>query len=67
MILRQHAIDLRLLQHDLRHEDVVRIVGVAPRQVAAVLAIPGEQVAAEALPQARALEVGEDVVVGNAL
>ena len=35
-VLRQHAIDLRLLQHDLGHEDVVRVVGLAPRQVAAV-------------------------------
>ena len=27
VVLRQHAIDLRLLQHHLRHEDVVRVVG----------------------------------------
>ena len=50
LILRQHAIDLRLLQHDLRHQDVIRVVGVAPRQVASVCAIPAEQVTAEALP-----------------
>ena len=35
-VLRQHAIDLRLLEHDFRHEDVVRIGGVAPWQVASV-------------------------------
>ena len=56
VILRQHAIDLRLLQHDLGDEDVVRVVGVAPRQVAAVLAIPRQQVAAKALPQRRCRE-----------
>jgi hypothetical protein len=49
-VLRQHAIDLRLLQHDLRHEDVVRVVGGAPRQLAAVDAIPGQKMTTKALP-----------------
>ena len=48
VVFRQHAIDLRLLQHDLGHEDVVRVVGLAPWQVAPVAAIPGEQPLAEA-------------------
>ena len=36
VIFRQDPIDLRLLQHDLRDQDVVRVGGVAPRKVAAV-------------------------------
>jgi hypothetical protein len=40
---RQHAIDLRLLQHDFGNENVVRVVGLAPRQIAAVAAVPGQQ------------------------
>ena len=50
-VFRQHAIDLRLLQHDLGHEDVVRVVGLAPRQIAAVAAVPGQQ----PLPEAPAI------------
>ena len=42
-VLRQHAIDLRLLQHDFRDEDVVRVVGLAPGQIAPVTPVPGEQ------------------------
>ncbi len=41
VILRQHAIDLRLLQHHLGHEDVVRVARLPPRQVAAVPPVPG--------------------------
>ena len=37
-VFRQHAIDLRLLQHDLRHEDVIRVVRRPPRQVPSVAA-----------------------------
>ena len=32
VVFRQHAIDLRLLQHDFRDEDVIRIGCLAPRQ-----------------------------------
>ena len=49
VVFGQHAIDLRLLQHDLGDEDVVRVAGVPPRQVAAVRAIPLEQPAPEPL------------------
>src|SRR5438105_1077375 len=43
VILRQDAIDLRLLQHHLRHEDVIRVARAAPREVPAVAAIPSKQ------------------------
>src|SRR5215470_12543231 len=46
-VLRQHTIDLRLLKHDLRYEDVVRVVGLPPGQVATVAPIPGQQAVAE--------------------
>ena len=46
-VLRQHAIDLGLLQHDFGDEDVVRIARLAPRQIASVAPIPGEQALAE--------------------
>ena len=42
-VFRQHPIDLRLLQHDLGHENVVRIRRLSPRKIAPVPAIPGEQ------------------------
>jgi len=42
-----HPRDLRLLQHELRDEHVVRIAGAAPRKVAAVAAEPAEQPPAE--------------------
>lgn len=41
------ADDLRLLQHELRHRDVVGIAGAAPGQIAAVAVKPAEQSAAE--------------------
>ena len=47
-VLRQDAIDLRLLQHDFRDEDVIRVGGLAPRQIAAVAAIPRQQPLTEA-------------------
>jgi len=50
VIFRQHSVHLRLLEHDLRDEYVVRIGGVAPGQVASVAAVPFEQAAAEPLP-----------------
>ena len=48
-ILRQHAIDLRLLEHHFGHEDVVRIVGLPPGQIASVAPVPLEEPPAESL------------------
>jgi hypothetical protein len=48
VVLRDHAVDLRLLEHDLRHEDVVGIAGPAPRQVALVPRVPAEETLAKA-------------------
>ena len=42
-ITRDHALDLRLLQHHLRDEDRVRVLRPPPWQVASVLCKPGEQ------------------------
>jgi len=42
-ITRNHALDLRLLQHHLRDEDRVRVLRPPPWQVASVLCKPGEQ------------------------
>ena len=56
VVLRQHAIDLRLLQHHLRHEDVIRVRSFAPRQVAPVPPIPVEQTPPEPLTGAQARE-----------
>ena len=44
VILGQHAIHLGLLQHHFRHQHVVRIGGVAPREVPPVAAIPAQEV-----------------------
>src|SRR3972149_5236676 len=49
LVLRDHALHLGLLEHDLGDEDVVGIVGVPPRQVTAVPAVPAEQPSLEAL------------------
>ncbi len=43
VVLGQHAVHLRLLQHHFRDEDVVRIAGAAPGQIPAVGAIPRQQ------------------------
>ena len=40
---RNDARDLRLLEHDLRDEDRVRIHGPPPRQVAVLALVPGEE------------------------
>src|SRR5262249_14535335 len=58
VILREHPIDLGLLQHDLGHEDVIRVVGRAPREVATICAIPREQQAPEPLAKRRRRESG---------
>ena len=42
-VLRQHAIHLGLLQHYFRHEDVIRIASLPPRQIAAVPPVPFEE------------------------
>ena len=47
VIIRAHGSDCCLLQHELGDEDGVRVAGVAPRQVASVAAIPGEETATE--------------------
>ena len=41
--IRDHRLDLRLLQHDLRHPDCVRIARPPPRQIAGVPGEPLEQ------------------------
>src|SRR5439155_15402505 len=43
----KHADDLGLLEHDLGHEDRVRIAGAAPRQVAGRAAVPRQQPASK--------------------
>jgi len=53
VVLGQHAVHLGLLQHDLRHQDVVRVVGPPPRQIAAVPVVPAQQGPAEPLPRGR--------------
>jgi hypothetical protein len=53
VVLRQHAIHLRLLQHHLGYEDVVRIGGFPPRQIAPVPPVPLEQPPAKPLPLRR--------------
>jgi hypothetical protein len=49
VILRNHAVHLGLLQHYFRDQDPVRVARHPPGQVAAVLAVPREQPAAEPL------------------
>ncbi len=53
LVFRQDAVDLRLLQHDLGDEDVIRVVGVAPGQITPIFAIPGQKPAAKALAYLR--------------
>jgi hypothetical protein len=47
IIIRNDSGDLGLLQHELGNEDRVRIAGAAPGKIAAVLAIPRDEGAAE--------------------
>jgi hypothetical protein len=49
MVFGQHAIDLRLLEHHLRNENVVRVVGLAPRKCSPVVIVPSQQQTPEAL------------------
>jgi hypothetical protein len=62
VVLGQHAIDLRLLQHHFRHKDVVRIAGLPPRQVAAVSAVPVEEPSPEAAAVIRLGENGRRIL-----
>ena len=41
--VRNHGFDLRLLEHDFRDPDGIRIAGAPPRQVAGILREPAEQ------------------------
>src|SRR5262249_52761612 len=43
VVLRDDALHLRLLEHDLRHEDVVGVIRGAPRQLAAGTPVPREE------------------------
>src|SRR5262249_27418502 len=52
-VLGQHAVHLRLLQHDLGHEDAVRLARAPPGEVAAVSRVPGEQPALERADRSR--------------
>jgi hypothetical protein len=47
MIVGLRSRDLGLLQHELRHDDAIRVSGPPPGQIAAVAAKPPEQVAAK--------------------
>jgi hypothetical protein len=47
-VLGDDAIDLGLLQHDLRDEHAIGRPGVAPGQVAPVARVPGEEPSLEA-------------------
>ena len=62
LVARDHARDLRLLEHHLRDEDRVGVRGPPPRQVAAVRRVPVEQLrrsrlAVEVPDVARALTI----------
>ena len=43
LVVAQHRDDLRLLEHDLADPNGIGIAGIAPRQIAPMAAIPGEQ------------------------
>src|SRR5262245_31147860 len=50
-ILGDDPIDLCLLEHDLGHEDAIRLSRPSPRQIAPVTRVPGEQAPLEDLPR----------------
>ncbi len=50
-VFRDDSRDLRLLEHQLRHEHLVRAASPAPRQVARVSAVPGTKPATEVVAQ----------------
>ena len=58
LVLREDAVHLRLLQHHLRHEYVVRIAGIPPREVPAIGLVPGEQTPPESLAGRRRRQGG---------
>lgn len=43
VVLGQHAIYLRLVQHDFGYQDVVRVLGLAPWQVTPVARVPAQK------------------------
>lgn len=47
IIIRKHGGDLRLVEHQLGNENRVRIAGAAPREIAAIFAVPAEKRVAE--------------------
>src|SRR5499425_2145242 len=47
VILGDDAIHLRLLQHDLRDEHAIGLARAAPREIASVASVPGEEAAVE--------------------
>src|SRR5262249_27877228 len=49
VVLRQDAVDLRLLQHDLGDEDLVGVPCLSPRQIAPISAVPSQQPSPEPL------------------
>ncbi len=51
LVLGQHAIDLRLLEHHLGDEDAVRVTGLAPGEVSSVTAVPGQKALPEPLSE----------------
>jgi cob(I)alamin adenosyltransferase len=63
VVLRQYAIDLGLLEHHLGDEDVVRVGGPPPRQVAAVRAVPRKELRPEPPPLRGIGKFGHDQVV----
>ena len=46
--IRNDRLHLRLLQHDFGHQDVIRVAGLSPGQIASVAPIPREQPVAKA-------------------
>src|SRR5262249_17361618 len=43
----EHGRDSRLLQHDFRNPDAVRVARFAPREIAAILVVPAQERAAK--------------------
>jgi hypothetical protein len=47
------ALDLRLLEHDFRHQHMVRVLRKPPREVATKTSVPGKKTASERRPSCR--------------
>jgi cob(I)alamin adenosyltransferase len=63
VILGKDPIDLRLLEHHFRDEDVIRVVGPPPREVAPVGAVPCKQPRPESSSLRGIRQFGHDQVV----